>query len=392
MTFKHVRALLPIDCPCVNLTSYTFTYRYYLSYESEAVWKALYTQPELHGYFAASWAAVAAALKDAPGLLGYELLNEPWPSGAHELSDAKTLLPMYKRLYAAIRATDANHIVFFEPLVMRSYEEDVGLITDFPLGGVGGVADVELQAYAYHLYCAPSNNTASMAWKLLCDYVIDAGWRGVKRSLKKVGVGGFMTEFGAVDQDPGSMAAMELMADKADELLQSWSYWTYKSFDDITTQNAATETFFTGAGGLQLAKLRTLSRPYPQTVAGTPSSLVYNKAEKMVQFAYTPSTGEGMTNRSSLYIPLLTFSSTPTIFCSPGVIVEAMHAVGEYGLLVELEHTERTVASGGTLEVQACSDGSCKPAAGLARCPTAVKLDTVRQHHDAFALGGRQGP
>ena len=47
---------------------------YYVSYESEAIWNAIYTNAEIQGYFAESWAAVATALKGSPGLLGYELL------------------------------------------------------------------------------------------------------------------------------------------------------------------------------------------------------------------------------------------------------------------------------------------------------------------------------
>ena len=76
-----------------------------------------------------------------------------------------------------------------------------------------------------------------------------------------------MTEFGSVGQDKPSLDKMDLMLDHADSALQSWTYWTYKSFDDITTQNAQTESFFDEQGGLQLTKLRTLSRPYPRVTA-----------------------------------------------------------------------------------------------------------------------------
>ena len=77
-----------------------------------------------------------------------------------------------------------------------------------------------------------------------------------------------MTEFGSVGEDAPSLAKMDLMLDQADDALQSWTYWTYKSFDDITTQNAQTESFFNGDGRLQMQKMHTLSRPYVGTRRG----------------------------------------------------------------------------------------------------------------------------
>ena len=47
-------------------------------WQPQAVWTAIYTSAEIQGYFADNWAAVAGALKDSPGLLGYEILNEPF--------------------------------------------------------------------------------------------------------------------------------------------------------------------------------------------------------------------------------------------------------------------------------------------------------------------------
>eukprot|EP00750_Incisomonas_marina_P020996 INCI4128.1.p1 GENE.INCI4128.1~~INCI4128.1.p1 ORF type:complete len:260 (+),score=42.42 INCI4128.1:141-920(+) len=43
---------------------------YYLTFESQAAWKSLYTQSELHADFAQAWAAVATEFKDSPGVLG----------------------------------------------------------------------------------------------------------------------------------------------------------------------------------------------------------------------------------------------------------------------------------------------------------------------------------
>ncbi len=80
------------------------------------------------------------ALNANPGVLGYEIINEPWPAGRHDfLSDAKDLLPMYKSVVARIRSVDSSHLVFFEPLVLDSYAAVAGHKTDFPAGACSRV-------------------------------------------------------------------------------------------------------------------------------------------------------------------------------------------------------------------------------------------------------------
>jgi len=51
---------------------------------------------------------------------------------------------------------------------------------------------------------------------------------------------------------PNSTPKHQLQAEGADESLQGWAYWTYKSFDDVTTQNQHTETFYNDDGSLQV--------------------------------------------------------------------------------------------------------------------------------------------
>lgn len=103
---------------------------YYLTAESQAAFSSLYAADDMIAAFAEHWAAVAAALKGAPGLLAYELINEPMPavprngSAARALSDAAVLLPLYDAVHQAIRENDNATIVMFEPLVLDSREAE----------------------------------------------------------------------------------------------------------------------------------------------------------------------------------------------------------------------------------------------------------------------------
>ena len=44
-----------------------------------------------------------------------------------------------------------------------------------------------------------------------------------------------LTEFGAVSKTEVDIDLIQMMLERADEHMQSWAYWTFKSFDDITT-------------------------------------------------------------------------------------------------------------------------------------------------------------
>ena len=396
-------------------------FTYYLTYESEAAWHALYSEPEMWGYFGDHWAAVAGALAGEPGLLGFEMLNEPWPArgaaatdednddnndnakAAHPsasanpgsassptppgvLSDAATLQPMYEALYSRVRASEAEalrarrkrrrgeegsadgddaaavpSLFFFEPLVLGSYLDVLpNHTTSFPKGGppawvssssssssssatsssgawvsasaaAAEDAPKNSSVFAYHSYCASEPDGSPADWGL-CEVLVRGAWEGAARNLNALGpsVGGFLTEFGAVSDDPKSLALLRLQTGGADSLLQSWAYWTYKSFDDITTQNAGTETFFvsssggggskaskssrskasnggsmdengksgnkgggdawqdvTLAGSLQSGKVKALARTFARAVAGTPSAMRFDDTTGAFELSYS---------------------------------------------------------------------------------------------------------
>ena len=56
------------------------------------------------------WRRLAERYKDEPAVLGYDLLNEPLPNGYEALNPR--LEPFYKKLVAAVRAVDPEHVIF----------------------------------------------------------------------------------------------------------------------------------------------------------------------------------------------------------------------------------------------------------------------------------------
>jgi hypothetical protein len=75
-------------------------------------------------------------------------------------------------------------------------------------------------------------------------------------------------------------------------------------------------------GGLQMAKLKTLSRPYPQVLAGKLGRLTWNRPQVRFTFSYqVMSAAEVQSNQSSIFIPSLSFTGDTYWRCDKGVAI-----------------------------------------------------------------------
>ena len=322
--------------------------QYYTTTEATAARESFFASAEMHADFGDHWEAVAATFKDESSVLGYEvrggvasgrpaewrhgacgrclwpmprgclratwnlshasltprrselcpillaqLINEPW-NNAPWASDTKELLPLYQELHSRIRTQDNETIVFFEPHVLNG---QLGVASDLPPGGPGGVAYNDRQAFAYHVYC--QNDTSSLPSLLLCDAALHLGWSSEERSTH-VGGGRMLTEFGAVSDSAHALDVLRLSLDLADKHMQSWAYWSFKSFDDVTTSaNPLSEGFYRLDGSLQEAKVRVLSRPYAPLIAGQPMAWGFDEASGVYTLRYTCS--EGLAGTTTIF-------------------------------------------------------------------------------------------
>jgi hypothetical protein len=72
-----------------------------------------WTQPEIYQPWAIHiWQAIAQRYANEPAVGGYDLLDEPLLSEAAPLSGGKVVRDFYRRVTAAIRSVDRNHIIF----------------------------------------------------------------------------------------------------------------------------------------------------------------------------------------------------------------------------------------------------------------------------------------
>jgi aryl-phospho-beta-D-glucosidase BglC (GH1 family) len=71
----------------------------------------LYSSQQAQTQTAEVWRRIAAHYKDEPTVLGYDLLNEPVPHYPQLKQFNKDLEPVYRKLAAAIRSVDPNHVL-----------------------------------------------------------------------------------------------------------------------------------------------------------------------------------------------------------------------------------------------------------------------------------------
>ncbi len=254
--------------------------------------------------YARAWGKVAASFSGDPGVLGYDLLNEPWPGsalgsclvpGGCPAFDRTRLAPFYRRVIDAIRDEDRRHIVFYEPHVL------------FNFGGETNLPDLGYRrlGFSFHNYCSdPAASSCAGMERTVFDHA-DA-------RAAKTGDSLMLSEFGATDD----VSQLSRITAEADRHMTSWQEWHYCGCDDPTTS---------GPGDVQAivknphkpprgsnvfwGKLKALARPYPQAIAGTPIRWSFDPETKRFHLVYTTkrANGNGRFKRgvTDVFLPML---------------------------------------------------------------------------------------
>lgn len=258
--------------PSIDSCLQTVFPNFYWSFGVQRLFQDLYDNKRGIGTaFADMWYKIASEFKDFDIVVGYEIINEPWVGDLYEkpsrflFGGDENLYPLYKLVHDRIREVDQKSIVFFE-----------NSLTDaFTLSLKKAPADEEYKdrlMHSYHLYCSPKGDPSS---KWLCNaalYGQDFSF-GLMRNMW--GVGGFLSEFGAVSGDPGAgLDSMEYLLDLAGNKFHSWTYWQFKYYNDYTTaaRPSEREGFYDENGNVLTEKVKLLTRPYAHKICGEPVS------------------------------------------------------------------------------------------------------------------------
>ncbi len=239
---------------------------------------------------AAILAHVAERIAGEPGLLGYEIINEPWPGTVYPtcvvpvigcpLFDRGPLSTYYERTIAALRDVDPVHLIWYEPLSTFNQGAPTAVVppSDPALG------------FAFHVYslcgllddldapvplgsaCVPEN-----------EIVLANAESHAEASRNAL----FATEFGATMDT----AVLTDQLRQFDDHRMSWMFWSYTRY--LVALEGDGGLAPATAPNLNDAMLDTLVRPYPQLVSGTPTSWSFDPATDVFTLRYSPARADG---------------------------------------------------------------------------------------------------
>jgi endoglycosylceramidase len=224
-----------------------------------------------------------ARLKGTDGLMGFEIMNEPFPGsdfqkclnlddkGCADFERTK-LSPYYDRVVAALRKIDRNDMIWYEP--------QVGFDFGFPTFVVPPKAPN--LGFAYHDYCPLADPTSAS-----CARIDRQVQKYARDHVDATHNALLETEFGSVT-DPTTLVRLTNLYDSN---MVPWMFWLYNGV--LVRGNGRTEAIPPGTRHLVSNVVGAIVRPYPQVVAGTPTSWSYDAGTKVFRLRYTTARAEG---------------------------------------------------------------------------------------------------
>ncbi|HVV77546.1 MAG TPA: cellulase family glycosylhydrolase [Mycobacteriales bacterium] len=231
-----------------------------------------------------------SALHSTPGVLGYEIINEPWPGSQYASCfvllvgcpsfDQGKLSSYYAAMDKAIRAADPDHLVFFEPLVSFNYGIPSS-VTPPP-----GDAKVAFAFHDYPLCSAADDAGLPVSIDTACGVESKLAISNAVSYAAAHSTGLLETEFGATTKP----APITQAATAYDAAMVPWMFWSYQ------------ELVGSGSGGAFTTPpsktpdrpvLASLARPYPQLIAGTPTGYGYDATSHVFTASYSTGRAKG---------------------------------------------------------------------------------------------------
>ena len=266
----------------------------------------------LQEHYAAAWRHVAQRFDSEPYVMGYDLINEPWPGTQWPTCanvdgcpafEQDSLAPMQQKAIAAIREVDSHHLVWYEPVVISQFGAEYHHPdTGDPQAGM-----------SFHIYCLtealgpipiPGVEDTS------CENLEELSITNAEERADANGDAWLLSEFGATD----NAVTIQRMVQRADRHMVSWQWWHYCNCSDPTTSGAGDKQAIvsdpsqppSGANVLS-DKLALIERPYPQVVAGTPQGWSFDSESGSFELGYstTAPSGDRLRRKSKtvIYVP-----------------------------------------------------------------------------------------
>jgi endoglycosylceramidase len=213
----------------------------------DGFWKS----DDLRDRFVATWTHVAARLKDAPAVIGFDVLNEPgWGSYSIFDFEADLLYPLYRRVVTAVRAEAPGWLAFLEPSASRN----AGIATGLPR------PDFRDVVYAPHSYdsAAEGSGTFDPARR---EAILETGAK-LAEEANALGAALWIGEYGGIPAGGGFAEYMAAEHEAQGAAAAGSMYWE-------AGRNAG-YALHDPSGAVKPEALRAIALPHPEEVAGDP--------------------------------------------------------------------------------------------------------------------------
>ena len=243
--------------------------------------------------FIAAWAHVADKLAGSPAVIGIDPLNEPsWGTYPVFNFENDRLLPLYNDVATAVRAIAPTWIIFAEP----SSSRNLGLeseIHSLPFDNA---------MYAPHSYDSGAESGSGFD-PTHRQQILDNGAL-LAQEAQTMRAGLWIGEYGGVSTESGITDYMTDEYDAAANAAAGTTYWAYDSGSyglvDANDQEAP-------------ELVAAVVRPYPQLVAGTPTSYAFDPTSQTFTFVYAPD--RSTTEPTVIAVPSRLYASGLTVAC-----------------------------------------------------------------------------
>lgn len=269
---------------------------------------------------------VAAKLRHEPGILGYEIINEPWPGTAYPSCirptlgcrefDEGPLSAYYGRIVPALRRADPKHMIWYEPLT--TFNTGIPTYVNAP-------KDARL-GFAFHDYaflCGATNDAGlPVNSSSLCEPQDEMVMSNALERSARTKDALLVTEFGAT-MDPQTLTRLVNLYDRN---RMPWLFWSYTRY--ILRLSADGKLLPATDENLNSPIVQALARPYPQLVSGTPLAWGFDPATKVFTMRYTTSRVSANGNfpsgsRTSIAVPKVQYPKGYGVSVRGGTMLSA---------------------------------------------------------------------
>ncbi len=265
----------------------------YTTPSSAAVWNDFWmNRAQLWSRFRNQWMHVALTMRDLPNLVGYDLINEPWPGsswkrcvlpGGCRAFDSRRLQRMQEHVAVGVRGMDRQTPIWWEGSTLTAFgvRNEVG--SERPLAVPGGNT-----VLSYHSYCMLGGSLPflTQGQDPTCLSTHRRTFANARKAAARNGSTPAITEFGASDE----LVDVARVTTLADQNMQSWFFWHYGGWQDPTGAPHVQGLFVDDLdrpGSLKQQKADALVRTYPQAVAGVPVQFGFDATRMDRRFTMT---------------------------------------------------------------------------------------------------------